>query len=94
MNDQPNENRFRDLIAKALSDVTADDIREIIGSAVKEKLTEYECKNIIDAVMTPIVREMLREAAKDPTVLEVVAQRAKSQLMAYAGSFEINKGRY
>jgi hypothetical protein len=84
MDDDTREQRdlsFRDLIAKALATIHADELRTLVGSNIAEAIKAHDVQRIIAAVVEPVVKQMTIELLKDETVLTVLRERVKQEIM-------------
>jgi len=84
--------KLRELLARALANVDAEAFRQIIGHQIAVYIHDnYETKKIIDAAIEPVVREMARELAKDPVLMEQLQARVKSQMYAIAAGVTLKE---
>ena len=88
------DDKFVSLMAKSLAHMNADDLRTIVGEAVRKRIENYDMGDLIREMVAPLVRTMFAELLKDPAILEMLQGRVRQQAMALTGKLELSVPRY
>jgi|HubBroStandDraft_4_1064222.scaffolds.fasta_scaffold00029_19 hypothetical protein len=91
MDEKPD--RFKELMARALASVEADEFRSIIGESINKCIQDYDMKRLISAAVEPIALQMLKDMLNKPEMVEMIKDRAWAQLRALVMNFTVSPGR-
>ena len=91
---QEQDAKFSSIIARALERVDAEELRGVVADVLRDRLGGHDCKQIIEAAIQPVLRQMLAELLKDSSVLQILQDRVRSQAMQLMGNMTLSVGRY
>ena len=80
MNDDT-DNRWRELIAKSVASANAELFRDLVAQAIREAITKYDVREIVNAAIKPIANQIAVELMKDETVITMMKDKVKSELL-------------
>jgi hypothetical protein len=80
----------KDLIARVMATAEAEDLRAIMGDAIRRRIYELDCGKIIDQAVQPIVSAMVKELLKDPEVQSQLQFRVRSELLRIVGEAKLD----
>jgi hypothetical protein len=86
---EPND-KLREYLAAALASTEKGRLEQIVAEVLRKHLADHECKQIVEAVLTPLVRKLAADVLAEPVVLESLQQRVKTELLRATGSLTID----